>query len=151
AKRPQGDGTKLCQQSLEIDPDVHNDAGNRSWFRITNVRDTVGDVPNFDLLSVDITTPGADLGNYLRGVQGMLKKLADGAATVGSYQSRVKIQEEFARVLESTINKGVGRLVDADMNEASARLKAAQAQEQLAIQSLQIVNTNAANVLSLFR
>jgi len=136
---------------LKIDPDVHNDAGYRSWFRITNVRDTVGDVPNFDLLSIDVTAPGADLGNYLRGVEGMLKKLANGAATVGSYQARVKIQEEFARVLESTINKGISRLVDADMNEASARLKAAQAQEQLAIQSLQIANTNAANVLSLFR
>lgn len=37
------------------------------------------------------------------------------------------------------------------MNEASARLKATQAQEQLAIQSLQIANSSAANVLSLFR
>ncbi|KQW54798.1 flagellin [Ensifer sp. Root127] len=136
---------------LVIDPDVHNDAGQRSWFRITNVRDTVGDVPNFDLLSVDITSPTADMGNYLRGVEGMLKKLTNGAATVGAYQTRVRIQEEFARVLEATITKGVGRLIDADMNEASARLKAAQSQEQLAIQSLQIANSNAANVLSLFR
>ena len=45
---------------------------------------------------------------------------------------------------------GVGRLVDADMNEESPRLKALQTQEQLARQSLQIANTNAENILALF-
>jgi flagellin len=51
----------------------------------------------------------------------------------------------------STIDKGVGRLVDADMNEVSTRLKALQTQEQLAIQSLSIANHNAQNVMQLFR
>ena len=53
--------------------------------------------------------------------------------------------------LMSTITKGVGRLVDADMNEESTRLKALQTQQQLGIQSLSIANSNSENILSLFR
>lgn len=53
--------------------------------------------------------------------------------------------------LRDTIDKGIGRLVDADMNEASTRLKALQTQEQLGIQALQIANSNSENILSLFR
>ncbi|MNL59637.1 Flagellin [compost metagenome] len=61
------------------------------------------------------------------------------------------MQQDFAQTLMDGIDKGIGRLVDADMNEASTRLKALQTQEQLAIQSLQIANSNAGNILQLFR
>ncbi|CLR32357.1 flagellin [Mycobacterium tuberculosis] len=37
------------------------------------------------------------------------------------------------------------------MNEESTRLKALQTQQQLGIQALQIANTNAENILQLFR
>lgn len=37
------------------------------------------------------------------------------------------------------------------MNETSTRLKALQTQEQLGIQALQIANSNAQNILQLFR
>ncbi|MNW02011.1 Flagellin [compost metagenome] len=50
-----------------------------------------------------------------------------------------------------SISKGIGRLVDTDMDEASTRLKALQTQQQLATQSLQIANSNAENVMMLFR
>ena len=43
------------------------------------------------------------------------------------------------------------RLVDADMNVESTRLKAMQTQGQLAMQALQIANTNPDHVLQLFR
>ena len=46
---------------------------------------------------------------------------------------------------------GIGALVDADMEEASARLQALQTQQQLGIQSLSIANTNSENILQLFR
>ncbi len=54
-------------------------------------------------------------------------------------------------MLGDTIDKGVGRLVDADMNEASTRLKALQTQEQLSVQALSIANTSADAILSLFQ
>ena len=46
---------------------------------------------------------------------------------------------------------GVGRLVDADMEEESSKLTALQTQQQLAIQSLSIANSSAQNILTLFR
>ncbi|WP_409530015.1 flagellin [Shinella zoogloeoides] len=46
---------------------------------------------------------------------------------------------------------GVSRLIDADMGEASARMKALRTQQKLAVQSLQIANTQAQNILSRFQ
>ena len=45
----------------------------------------------------------------------------------------------------------IGSLVDADMEEASARLQALQTQQQLGIQSLSIANQAPKSLLSLFR
>ena len=42
-----------------------------------------------------------------------------------------------------SIDRGVGQLVDADMNEESTRLQALQVQQQLGIQALSIANSNA--------
>jgi flagellin len=46
---------------------------------------------------------------------------------------------------------GIGSLVDADMEEASARLQALQVQQQLGVQSLSIANQAPQSILSLFR
>ena len=64
---------------------------------------------------------------------------------------RIGLQEDFVSKLTDSIDKGIGRLVDADMNEESTRLKALQTQQQLGIQALSIANSNADNLLSLFR
>jgi flagellin len=61
------------------------------------------------------------------------------------------MQESFVATLGDVIDKGIGRLVDADMNEESTRLKALQTQQQLGIQSLSIANSSAENILQLFR
>ncbi len=61
------------------------------------------------------------------------------------------MQEDFVTKLSDTMEKGIGRLVDADMNEESTRLKALQTQQQLAIQALSIANSDSQNILSLFR
>ncbi len=46
---------------------------------------------------------------------------------------------------------GIGSLVDANMEEASARLQALQVQQQLGTQALSIANKAPQNLLSLFR
>lgn len=46
---------------------------------------------------------------------------------------------------------GIGRLVDAGMEEESSRLTALQSQQQLALQSLWIANSAPQNVLELFQ
>ncbi|MBL0375515.1 hypothetical protein JJB09_26255 [Rhizobium sp. KVB221] len=80
-----------------------------------------------------------------------LQKTISVASTLGSLQMRIDLQSVFATDLIDVNKKGIGRLVDANMNEASTRLKAMQTQEQLGLQALQIANTNADNALQLFR
>ncbi|MBD9649095.1 flagellin [Ensifer sp. PDNC004] len=107
---------------------------------------------SFSVLSLDITnmTTGA-LSQALSGVDSILTQMTDAAADLGALNSRVELQKGFVDNLSDSIEKGVGRLVDADMNEESTRLKALQTQQQLGIQALSIANSNSQNVLSLFR
>ncbi|MRG66466.1 hypothetical protein GH789_14410 [Rhizobium pusense] len=70
---------------------------------------------------------------------------------LGSTMERIDLQLNFASRLSDSVMSGVGRLVDADMNEESTRLKALQTQQQLGIQSLQIANSDPESILALFR
>lgn len=136
---------------FDIDKTLYPDAGRRAFIQIGDVTDNIGPAPDFDIVDVDITDPANDLDNYLSGVDAMLQKVISGAATLGAVKTRIDMQQDFAQTLMDTIDKGVGRLVDANMDEASTRLKALKTQQQLAIQSLQIANGNAENILQLFR
>lgn len=145
---------------VTVDPAIRPEQGGKSDFVISNVTSTgvtavaaevtVPSGLDFDFLDIDITT-GASLTRYLSGLEVMLNKVVAGASLLGSLQMRIDLQSDFTAKLSDSIDSGIGRLVDADMNEASTRLKALQTQEQLAIQSLSIANTNAEQILSLFR
>ena len=87
----------------------------------------------------------------VRVVDSILSQITDAASNLGAIQKRVSMQEDFVANLMDSIDSGIGRLVDADMNEESTRLKALQTQQQLGIQSLSIANTNSQNILSLFK
>jgi len=84
-------------------------------------------------------------------VENQLSLMTSAAADLGSIGMRIDLQEEFVSNLMDSIDSGVGRLVDADMNEESTRLKALQTQQQLAIQALSIANSSSEVILSLFR
>jgi len=75
----------------------------------------------------------------------------DRAATFGSTERRIDIQAEFTQNMMDALTQGIGGLVDADMEEASARLQSLQVQQQLATQSLSIANQQPQNILALFR
>ena len=97
------------------------------------------------------TTSDSDVEDMIRVVDKILTDMTDAAATLGATNSRLEMQDEFVADLRDVIDTGVGRLVDADMNEESTRLKALQTQQQLGIQALSIANSNSENILSLFR
>jgi flagellin len=99
----------------------------------------------------DLNVESDDLDVALASVDLALDKMTSAGAELGSLSSRVDLQSDFADKLSDAIEKGVGRLVDADMNEESTRLKALQTQQQLAIQALSIANSDSQNILSLFR
>ncbi|MBV2183370.1 MAG: flagellin [Rhizobium sp.] len=93
----------------------------------------------------------ANLDALISGVDAALTDMTSAAADLGSIGMRIDMQQEFVAKLTDSIDKGIGRLVDADMNEESTRLKALQTQQQLAIQSLSIANSSSEVILSLFR
>ncbi|MDX3977010.1 flagellin [Shinella sp.] len=96
-------------------------------------------------------TTSDDLEEMTVVVEMMTKRMTDLASMYGALEKRIEMSEDFLNVLSDSQDKGIGRLVDADMNEASMRLKAIQTQEQLAIQALSIANTSAENIMQLFR
>lgn len=113
-----------------------------NWFSVVSVK--VDDLTNseFDL---------AQLDSFIKGVDHALGVMATAASDLGAAKKRIDLQSTFVSNLMDTIERGVGTLVDADMNEESTRLQALQVQQQLGIQSLSIANSSAQGVLSLFR
>ena len=79
------------------------------------------------------------------------KEMTDAATTLGAAKKRIDIQKSFTQSLMDSFDRGIGQLVDADMNTESTRLQALQVQQQLGIQALSIANSNAQTILSLFR
>jgi flagellin len=106
-----------------------------------------------DLMNIDIVTNGTDddIDAYLTTVETALAAMANAAADLGAAKNRLDLQKDFVSNLMDSIERGVGQLVDADMNEESTRLQALQVQQQLGIQALAIANQNAQNILSLFK
>ncbi|MEI5681223.1 flagellin [Mesorhizobium sp. CGMCC 1.15528] len=80
-----------------------------------------------------------------------LKAMRDAAADLGASKIRVDSQLSFTSKLIDAVDRGVGALVDADMNAESARLSALQTQQQLGIQALSIANSSSQSILTLFR
>ena len=107
---------------------------------------------DIDLKLFDSATPPTyTIGNLLTDVETAFQSLSSASSALGSIKMRIGLQEDFISKLTDSIDSGIGRLVDADMNEESTRLKALQTQQQLGIQSLSIANTSSENILSLFR
>lgn len=88
---------------------------------------------------------------YLQAVDDALAEITQSASGIGSGTSRTEANKAFVRSLIDANNRGIGQLVDADLNEESSKLKALQAQEQLAIQALGIANSSTQNILRLFQ
>jgi flagellin len=104
----------------------------------------------FGLDDIDVST-NTGAANALGNVETLIQNSIDAAANFGSAEGRIEIQAEFVGKLMDSLKAGIGSLVDANMEEASARLQALQVQQQLATQSLSIANQAPQNILALFR
>lgn len=102
------------------------------------------------LSTIDVST-ASGAAAALGSIENLIQTGIDAAAEFGSAQSRIDIQNKFVMKLSDSLKAGIGSLVDADMEEASARLQALQVQQQLGIQSLSIANQAPQNILALFR
>nr|WP_295976763.1 flagellin [uncultured Agrobacterium sp.] len=116
----------------------------------------------YSLTSLDITkdlvgptgvtlTAEQALDAMISFVDKQYQSMTSAAADLGSVKMRIELQENFVNKLTDSLDKGIGRLVDAEMNEESTKLKALQTQQQLAVQALSIANNDSQSILSLFR
>ncbi|MGJ8572198.1 MAG: flagellin [Hoeflea sp.] len=131
-----------------LDPTTTGTA--RNYFLI-DTGSTGGTASSGTAISLTSATTDAQVDDMIRVVDSMLTQMTDAASNLGAVNKRITMQDDFVANLMDSITKGVGRLVDADMNEESTRLKALQTQQQLGIQALSIANNSSQNVLSLFR
>lgn len=102
------------------------------------------------LKDIDVSTAaGSDAA--LAAIEGLTQTAIQSAADFGTSQKRIDVQKDFVSSLVDSLRSGIGSMVDANMEEASARLQALQVQQQLATQSLSIANQAPQSILSLFR
>ena len=102
------------------------------------------------LANLDVST-AAGATSALAQIEEMMQATIKAAADFGSSGGRLETQSSFLSKLTDSLKSGIGTMVDANMEEASARLQALQTQQQLAIQSLSIANQAPQSILSLFR
>ncbi len=102
-------------------------------------------------IALSATTTTKDVTDMVSVVDGMLRDMTSYGAALGSLSKRIALQDDFVSTLRDTVQSGIGRLVDADMEEESSRLSALQTQQQLGIQSLSIANSASQRILTLFQ
>lgn len=106
---------------------------------------------NLNVASRTTISGVATAATALNEIEGFMQTALEGAAALGASSKRISDQGEFVSKLTDALKSGIGALVDADLEEASARLQALQVQQQLATQSLSIANQAPQSLLSLFR
>ncbi|MEL6197454.1 MAG: flagellin [Pseudomonadota bacterium] len=110
--------------------------------------ESTGDL--FGLSSLDVTTADGAT-RALDTIESLIQINIDAQADFGASERRIEIQSNFMSSLIDSFKSGIGALVDADLEEASARLQALQVQQQLGVQALSIANQAPQNILALFR
>lgn len=106
------------------------------------------------ILTIDVSAATVDntaLDGMLTGIEAAAKGLASGASQLGAAKTRIDSQKSFISALSDAVDRGIGTLVDADMNKESARLSALQVQQQLGVQALSIANASNQTIQQLFR
>lgn len=98
--------------------------------------------------AIDVETGAAAA---LTSIETLIQTGIDAAASFGSAQRRIDIQNEFVTTLTDSMKSGISALTDADLEEASARLQSLQVQQQLGVQALSIANQAPQSLLNLFR
>ena len=113
--------------------------------------ETIGS-SSYSVYSLDIRgMTSGNIDSAMNMVESAMQAMTSAAAQLGSLSSRIDLQTTFASSLSDAITSGVGKLVDADMEQESSKLSALQTQQQLAVQSLSIANSSSQNILSLFK
>ncbi|TPN35494.1 flagellin [Mesorhizobium sp. B2-3-3] len=108
-------------------------------------------VASLAIFSGGTAASDSQISQMMTVVDAALKDMTTAATKLGAAKSSIDLQKTFTSSLMDSIDRGVGQLVDADMNKESTRLQALQVQQQLGVQALSIANGSSQSILSLFR
>jgi flagellin len=145
------EGNSESTVMIKSDPAVDRQWGFGTRIAFDNVTVNIEPLPIMNFIDIDIEKNPEMFQDYLDYLEVTSARVIDATALVGSLSARLSMQADFTGKLMANIERGIGRLVDADMNEMSTRLRALETQEQLSIQTLSIANSNSENILLLFR
>ncbi len=102
-------------------------------------------------IKLDANTTTDQIKDMLAVVDSMLSQLTTTAAGLGTMSARISDRVTYTADMSDLIDKGVGALVDTDMDEASTVQKALLTQQQMGVQAISILNTAASKVLILLQ
>ncbi len=123
----------------------------------TGILDKVSGTTGQSIASIDISaltdsaTDQTKLQGFIDQVSAGINTVSSAAADLGAVKNRISNNSDFIKSMMDSLTRGIGQLVDADMNAESTRLQALQVQQQLGVQALSIANQNSQSLLSLFR
>lgn len=100
---------------------------------------------------LDDNTTADQVDEMIGVTERMLMAMTDAAAGLGSLNARIGMQSAFVADLQDTQDRGIGRLVDANLDEAASKMKAVDVQQNLANSALSIANQSPLNLLPLLQ
>lgn len=124
----------------------NNDAG--AGLTVSGSVTTAGAGKLAAVKAIDVESDAAGAINVINQA---IEDVIDAQAIFGTAEKRIDIQSDFLGKLTDSFTSGIGSLVDANLEQASARLQALQVQQQLGTQALSIANQAPQSLLSLFR
>ena len=126
--------------------------GNRTTLGVLDNTATTFSVSGLSISALtDSSTDLATLDSYIKGADAAIREMTTAAGSLGAVKKRIGLQKDFVTNFISALDRGIGSLVDADMNEESTKLQALQVKQQLGIQALSIANAQSQNILRLFQ
>ncbi|RFB95104.1 hypothetical protein B5K11_09010 [Rhizobium leguminosarum bv. trifolii] len=107
--------------SLKTDPLVDRKSGEKSGIGIYGINVNIEPAPTMNFMDVNVAQNPDLIDGYVQYIETAIGRVVSGAAALGSLQSRIDMQSNFAKTMMDTIDKGVGRLVDADNPQGSGQ------------------------------
>ena len=147
-----GNGATALTVLSSIDRSGSNTSGNGNAPTLSTISVATADfVTDVDLSGRTSITDATTADTAVDELEVFLQFAVEGVAALGAAKARVELQRDFISKTIDSMETGISTLVDADMEEASARLQALQTQQQLGVQALSIANQQPQTLLQLFR
>jgi flagellin len=101
-------------------------------------------------IAISNNTTNDELDGMIGATNSMLSSMTNAGAALGATSNRLADTSAFTKHLQDTLDKGVGKLVDANMEEDAVKLSAARVQSQLQTVGLSISNQQTQSLTQLF-